>query len=95
MPLDDYREIRQIMQDVVEPLKVQLEKIEQTLNREYVRKESNDHRLEALQKELDEAKARLEELEAQLMGAPQKLLLTVASLVGLALSLLNLSQYLK
>lgn len=79
----DYSEIRQIVLDAIEPLRDQLKEIAVSLKEEYARKDLMDTQLADLREKVNN-------LQSQVISAPQKLLLYICSIAGLVLTLLNI-----
>ncbi|GHO44508.1 hypothetical protein [Ktedonospora formicarum] len=88
--INDYNDFRQIVQDVVSPLKDQLDRIYESLNNDFARKE----RVELLEKDLErertERKQAQDKLEAQVMGTTQKIVLYITTGLSILISILSL-----
>lgn len=86
----NYSDIRQIINDAVEPIREQLDRIYESLITDFVRKDSIEPRIKALEDRLDIAKKEHEELEQHIMSTPQRYILYGSSIVGLILSLVSI-----
>lgn len=92
-PPAGYADIRQIVIDAVSPIKEQLDRLYDSLSKEFYRKDALEPQLQSLKEDLEELKQANKELKAQVLNTPQKIMLSLATLVGLALSILSLAQY--
>lgn len=90
-----YADIRQIVIDAVNPIKEQLDRIYDSLTHEFVRKDANDARITAMQEKITDLEKHCDELEARIIGTPQRYLLFATGVISAIVSLVTLLTHLK
>lgn len=82
-----YTEIRQIVVDAISPLKEQLDRIYESLGKEFVRKDVYDAQQTAFNADYTEFKN-------EMRGKSQRLLVSTASVLGLIVTIFTILQFL-